>query len=132
MLIAPEDRGSAATFIEHVMRNGVGGQREGLGIRKDGNRLNVSIAANRINNLAGEAVAVAAIIRDITVRKQEEKSLALLASVVDNSSDAIASGTLDGTILTWNKSAEALFGYTAAEIVRQNYSIFRPRTISAR
>jgi PAS domain S-box-containing protein len=31
---------------------------------------------------------------------------------------------LDGTILTWNKGAEAIKGYSEDEIVGQNFSIF--------
>lgn len=32
----------------------------------------------------------------------------------------------DGTILTWNPGAERINGYTAAEIIGQNFSIFYP------
>jgi PAS domain S-box-containing protein len=50
----------------------------------------------------------------------------LLASIVESSDDAIACGTLDGALLSWNKGAEALFGYTAGEIVGRNVSILVP------
>ncbi len=126
ILIAPELREKALAFIEQVLKEGGGGQREGVLIRKDGRRLGVSLSANRIPNFAGEAAALATIIRDITKRKQEEESLALLVSIAENSCDAIVSGTLDGTIVTWNKGAEALFGYTAAEIVGNNYLVLSP------
>ena len=42
---------------------------------------------------------------------------ARLAAIVENSDDAIVSKALDGTILTWNRSAERIFGYSAAEMV---------------
>ncbi|HYF38670.1 MAG TPA: PAS domain S-box protein [Gemmatimonadales bacterium] len=42
---------------------------------------------------------------------------ARLAAIVESSDDAIVSKKLDGTILTWNASAERIFGYSAAEMV---------------
>ena len=47
----------------------------------------------------------------------------LLASIVEDSDDAILSKNLDGTILTWNKSAERMYGYRAEEVIGKNVSM---------
>ena len=49
-----------------------------------------------------------------------------LASIVENSDDAIVSKNLDGIITSWNRGAERVFGYTAEEAVGQPITIVIP------
>jgi PAS domain S-box-containing protein len=60
-------------------------------------------------------------------RKRTEEPLARLASIVENSEEAIIGNALDGTITSWNFGAERIYGYTAAEVLNQSiYSIIPP------
>ncbi len=49
-----------------------------------------------------------------------------LASIVENSEDAIIGKTLDGTIISWNAAADKLYGFTAEEAKGQSISIIVP------
>jgi PAS domain S-box-containing protein len=49
-----------------------------------------------------------------------------LAAVVSSSEDAIITGTLEGTIETWNRSAERLFGYAAEEVLGRSIELIVP------
>jgi PAS domain S-box-containing protein len=46
-------------------------------------------------------------------------SMRLFASIVNLCDDAIISMTIDGVVMTWNNSAERIFGYAAGEMVGQ-------------
>jgi PAS domain S-box-containing protein len=63
---------------------------------------------------------------DITERMQQEAAQARLAAIVESSDDAVISIDLQGAIATWNRGAEQLYGYAAAEAIGQPAAILLP------
>ncbi|AAM32469.1 PAS domain-containing sensor histidine kinase [Methanosarcina mazei] len=74
----------------------------------------------------GRVTGVFAAARDITELKKAEEKIKALANAVESSNDAIITGTLDGTITSWNKGAEQIYGYLAEEVMGKNVSILEP------
>ena len=58
--------------------------------------------------------------------QSEEERAAWIAAIVDSFDDAIVSKTFDGLITSWNRAAERMFGWTAAEAVGRSISIVVP------
>ncbi len=64
--------------------------------------------------------------RLITVLARSENLVYHLAALVESSGEAIISHTLDGTILSWNKGAQRIYGYSAEEVKGQSIAILSP------
>ncbi len=68
-----------------------------------------------------------AVARDITDRLQVEEMRLLLSSIVESTDDGIIGLGLDGTIVSWNKAAEKIYGYTQDEVKGRQITIVFPQ-----
>ncbi|MFA6545501.1 MAG: response regulator [Limisphaerales bacterium] len=75
---------------------------------------------NLVCDEGGARTGVILVCRDITERRQAEEQLRAQAAVLDKASDAIIVCGPEEEILYWNKSAERLYGWTAAEAHGRN------------
>ena len=82
--------------------------------------------ASVIKDESGEVIGVFAAARDITEIKKATEENRKLANVVESSDDAIITKSLDGCILSWNKGAEQIYGYSKEEVIGKSISILAP------
>ena len=96
--------------------------------RKDGTKLNVVVTIDPLFDSHGELVGALNVFQDISGIKLGQEYKNRLAAIVESSDDAIISKTLEGKIMTWNKGAEKILGYTSEEAVGKSINILIPPT----
>src|SRR5260221_69165 len=99
---------------------------EAVAERPDGSRVPFLPFPTPTFNSARVFIGAANMVGDITQRKRDVVAALRLASIVESSDDAIISKDLDGTITSWNKGAERVFGYMAEEIIGKNIRVLIP------
>jgi PAS domain S-box-containing protein len=73
-----------------------------------------------------EVQAIVGNYSDLTARKKNELALAEFEAMVQSSDYAIFSKDAAGQILTWNRGAENMFGYTTEDIVGRHIHVLVP------
>ena len=75
---------------------------------------------------SGQVLGIAGIVRDMTDIIKSDNKEALLTSIIETSGDAIIVKSLDSKIISWNPSAERIFGYSATEMTGHSVEIIIP------
>ncbi|MFZ5425616.1 MAG: PAS domain S-box protein [Thermodesulfobacteriota bacterium] len=101
-------------YIDTGEKHIIGTGREVLCRRKDGATFPAYLSVGEGGE--GERFFVG-ILHDLSREKDQFRRIRELASIVDSTGDAVLGQTLDGIVTYWNKGAEELYGYTAAEAV---------------
>ncbi|MEA2146046.1 MAG: hypothetical protein QOG59_1633 [Solirubrobacteraceae bacterium] len=83
-------------------------------------RLFICCSSSPVRDEHGEIVAAVVTMTDITERKRQEERLTYLAGLLDNTEDGIVAMGERHFLTVWNKGAERLYGWKAAEVVGQH------------
>jgi PAS domain S-box-containing protein len=84
-------------------------------LHRNGHEFPVELTITALRD--GSAWRFTAFVHDITDRYRANEFQARLATIVEHSADSIIARTRDGRVTAWNPAAEALFGYTADEML---------------
>jgi len=63
---------------------------------------------------------------DITEQKEAERTRHLLSSIVESTDDAVIGKNIDGIVMSWNPSAERIYGYLSKEMIGKHISLIIP------
>ncbi|HTN62352.1 MAG TPA: PAS domain S-box protein [Devosia sp.] len=99
---------------------------EAIAERPDGTRIPFLAFPTPILDAGGKLVGAVNMLVDTTERQNADVTAQRYVAIVESSDDAIISKDLNGTIMTWNRGAERLFGYTAAEAIGKSVTILIP------
>ncbi|MHA1797105.1 MAG: PAS domain-containing protein, partial [Candidatus Helarchaeota archaeon] len=127
-IINEETRKPVENPVLRVIREGrvVGLANHTILINKNGKEIFISDSGAPIKNEKGEIIGVILVFRDVSIARKTEIANLLLANIVKSSDDAIFAKSLDGKVISWNDSAEKIYGYTEEEILNKPVLILAP------
>ncbi len=120
--VHPEDR----NYVDNAVKNTLSGKSFSIDhriISADGEERIIHAQGEVVYDGNKNPIRIRGIVQDITEHKKVEEKIRILADVVESSSDAIVTESLEGTITSWNKGAEQIYGYSAEEALGKNVSI---------
>jgi diguanylate cyclase (GGDEF)-like protein/PAS domain S-box-containing protein len=91
--------------------------------RRDGSQFPAIVTNTPVFDDLGHLAAVIGISTDISERKKAEETARALAAIVETTGDAIFTKSVDGVILTWNRGADQLYGYSAQDAIGCHVSL---------
>lgn len=125
--LVPPGHGLEMERAMERVRAGEGVTLETVRLRKDGTTIEVVVAFYPARDEARRIVGFSTVVRDLGEVRRASAGRAHLAAIIEGSDDAIVSKSPDGMIMSWNRSAERIFGYTAAEAIGQSILLIIPQ-----
>lgn len=126
----PEDAEKDWTLFQQLRAGSIQNyQLDKRYFRRDGSLVWGRLSISLLNS--DSSPLVLAMVEDITDKKQAEDARFRHSAVIESSDDAVASGTLDGIIVSWNTGAQKMYGYTEAEAVGKPVTMLVPPELPA-
>jgi diguanylate cyclase (GGDEF)-like protein/PAS domain S-box-containing protein len=124
--LVPPSSAEQAREIADAISNGETWTGDFAVLRRDGTQFPAIVTDTPVFDDAGHLVAIIGVSTDISERKAAEEIAVALAAIVETTADAIFTKSVEGVILTWNRGAERLYGYTAQDVIGCHVSLLNP------
>ncbi len=104
-------------------------------VTPEGRRIPVALSANAVRSEDGEIVGAVGVAHDLSKIRRLEDELAaknrFMANILKDSADAIMTLDPNNYITSWNRGAEAIFGFSAEEAVGRHINLIIPPELQA-
>lgn len=117
LIIPPSQRAAHTAALARLSAGGkpriIGQPVRFTALRADGSEVPVELRITTSDTVGSRHYT--AVVTDLSERDRNEEKAAILSALLDTEESAVIVFTLDGTVTTWNRGAERIYGYTAAE-----------------
>jgi len=125
-VLHPADREPVEAAIRRHLDDAVPYSQEYRIIAPNGEIRYYSDTGSALRDENGRPFKWIGVCKDISERKKVERANAELAKIVECADTAIISQDLLGHVLTWNRGAERMYGYSPTDILGRNISNLLP------
>ncbi|MDQ3850143.1 MAG: PAS domain S-box protein [Actinomycetota bacterium] len=124
--VHPDDRAAVQTAIQASHASGGAFSFEHRIVRGDGT-VRVTTARGEVAmGDDGKPLRMFGTAQDVTEQKEAEEAQRQIAAIVDSCEDGIIGEALDGTIVSWNRGAQKIYGYSPNEALGQAMTMLVP------
>ncbi len=118
--VPKEYQEEAREFLSSLKRGELVPTLETKRKHKDGRIIDVWLTNTKLTDDKGNLTGIATTERDISESMGALEKFRRMATVIQDSNDAITFQDLEGNILAWNRGAEIMYGYSEAEALSKN------------
>jgi PAS domain S-box-containing protein len=128
-IIVPDElRGDVRMIVAKIKAGEKVEHHDTVRVTRDGRRIDVSLSVSPIKSPSGAIIGAAKVARDISARKQAQEALMqseqMARGIIDTALDAFIQLDDNGNVIDWSPKAEAMFGWSRAEILGHNLRDF--------
>jgi PAS domain S-box-containing protein len=131
VLVPPDRSAEEQDMWARIRRGDVIVEFQTVRCRRDGTLVPISLRISVAADPEGAIAGVSYVAHDLSRRRRIEPDALRMAAIIESSEDAIVGKDLNGIVMTWNRSAERIFGYSAEEMIGKSIRTIIPDALQS-